>query len=278
MSPTPSLRERLRRIVTNNSAPERLLGSKIPVAFAPIRNPAQTGPFWAANGLEDGPSSLDGSDPQRKTSNLRCAEPRFRVKGFASKAPQHVPPPQPKPLVALPPPLALVQLAPFDLSWRIRGWSWCWPPDARRSQPGGKWFSRAPTTSVCWPSRTSITHVSPAFGKGAGIRVFARSAMAPSPQTTLSVAGGADAALEQASGEMLGLERRQTATSSRFERPLRPARLRPEQTGPWLMSLRGRLGRGPSRILEGTALLERHGQAPAQGAAVRQLCPATGRR
>jgi len=172
----------------------------------------------------------NASDPQRKT--FQPAWPltqRFRSQRFRIKVPHNTfpPPTQTSWLLPLPGP---VSARSFDLSWRSRLEAWLLASgraagaslvgSVSREQPPHRSAGRAGTASPMSARR---------FGKGAGIRVFPRGArMASSPHNDLSEAradGGPGA------GPRMPLAwKRGSSDSSPLRRPLRPARLRPEQT------------------------------------------------
>jgi len=152
------------------------------------------------------------------------------------------------------PPLALVQLDPFDLSWRSR-----LEVVLASGRAAGaslvEVFLESTDHIGLLAEQDSITNVSPAFGKGAGIRVF-RDERDGFVSTNDLSERGLMAALEQALG-MLGLERG-SSDSSRFD-GLSGLRDYGQSKQAWLGHCPG-LGEATSRLLEGTALLERHGQ------------------
>jgi len=91
--------------------------------------------------------------------------PRFRVKGFASRPPTTRSTPHPKPLGLLRLPWPWFSSFPFDLSWRIgRLELVAGPQPAAGAKPGGM-FSRAPGPHRSLLATDSFTNVSPAVGK-----------------------------------------------------------------------------------------------------------------
>jgi len=165
----------------------------------------------------------------------------------------------------LPLPLALVQLDPFDLSWRSR-LELVLASGRAAGASLVEVFLESTDHIGLLAEQDSITNVSPAFGKGAGIRVFREERDGFVSTNDLSERG-LMAALEQALG-MLGLERG-SSDSSRFD-GLSGLRDYGQSKQAWLDHCPG-LGRGHQPASGG----HRPARAPrpAPAGPPRQLCP-----
>ncbi|MCT0199692.1 TldD/PmbA family protein [Synechococcus sp. CS-1325] len=150
-------------------------------------------------------------------------------------------------------PLSLVQIEPFDLSWRSR-----LETVLAAGRAAGatlvEVFLESTDHIGLLAEQDTITNVSPAFGKGAGIRVF-RGDQDGFVSTNDLSDRGLNSALEQALG-MLGLELG-SAGHGGFE-GLGDLRDFGTAKNSWLSGCPS-LGDATGRLLEGTGLLERHG-------------------
>ncbi|MCP9772770.1 TldD/PmbA family protein [Synechococcus sp. Tobar12-5m-g] len=151
-------------------------------------------------------------------------------------------------------PLPVVSLDPFDLSWRPRLEA-VLSAGCAAGATLVEVFLESTDHIGLLAEQDRITNVSPAFGKGAGIRVF-RGERDGFVSTNDLSKRGLLTALEQALG-MLGLEPC-SAGRGGFE-GLAHLRDHAAAKAGWLAACPG-LGDATARLLEGTALLECHGQ------------------
>ena len=151
-------------------------------------------------------------------------------------------------------PSAVLAVEPFDLSWRPRLETLLAAGRAAGADLVEVFLERTDSVGVL-AEQDRITSVSPGLGRGAGLRVFLGERDGFVSTNDLSDAGLLSA-LDQALG-MLGLERLAQARGD-FE-GLPGLRDFAQAKGDWLSRVPD-LGESADRLLEGTALLERHGQ------------------